>query len=157
MADEVLADFVGLVPAYMAPLVAELGLERLVRYHGYKAHNELTKMLSAADVLWLTIGDRPGAEAISTGKLYEYFGTGRPILGLVPEGVARRDLSRYGAAEIVDPDDIPHIAEAILRLHDRWKADQMPAADADFVMQFDRRLLTRRLADLLHDVVDSVA
>ncbi|MBT8399451.1 MAG: glycosyl transferase family 1, partial [Rhodothermia bacterium] len=142
---------------YMAPLVAELGLERLVRYHGYKPHNQLTRMLAAADVLWLTIGNRPGAEAISTGKLYEYFGAGRPILGLVPEGVARSDLSSYAAAEVVDPDDVPSIAAAIVRLYDRWKADREQVPDADFASRFDRRVLTRHLADLLQDVVDAAA
>ncbi len=155
MSMEIRADFVGLVPEYMGRLVADLGLEEVVRYHGYKPHNELTKMLSGADVLWLTIGKRPGAETISTGKLYEYFGTGRPILGLVPDGVARRDLLKYGAGEVVDPEDVVVIAETINRLYDRWKSDSIPTADVDFVARFDRRHLANRLADLLRDVVNS--
>ena len=33
----------------------------------------------------------------STGKLYEYFGAGKPILACVPDGVAKRSLAMYGA------------------------------------------------------------
>ena len=41
-----------------------------------------------------------------TGKLPEYLGAERPILALVPEGPARDVLSRCGAAEIADSDDV---------------------------------------------------
>ncbi len=82
------------------------GLSDVVNYLGYESHSDIVKRMSEADVLWLTIGKRPGADGISTGKLYEYFGARRPVLGLVPDGVAREDLVRYGAAELADPEDV---------------------------------------------------
>ncbi len=74
-------------------LAARLGIDDFVRYVGYVVHEEAVAQLQATDVLWMTIGKRPGAEGISTGKLFEYFGTRKPILALVPGGGCLRSAS----------------------------------------------------------------
>ena len=57
------------------------------------------------------------------GKLYEYLGTGRPILGLVPAGsqAKRAVLRDYGAGIAVAPKDTKAIADAIVELYAKWK------------------------------------
>ena len=42
----------------------------------------------------MTVGNGTGQELISTSKLFEYFGTLKPVLGLVPEGAAK-DATYY--------------------------------------------------------------
>jgi len=145
--------FCGLVPPGFDALVAGLGLSDVVRYEGYLPHEVVSRELMAADVLWMTVGRRPGAEGISTGKLFEYVGTRKPVLGLVPEGTARRALEAYGAAFIAEPDDVPGIAGAIGTAFAAWEAGGLPSPDAAFVAAHDRRVLAGRVAALLEAVV----
>src|SRR5690606_40220647 len=123
-------------------LARHLGIEKMIRHPGYLPHRRVIDELLAADVLWMTIGKREGAESISTSKLYEYFGAGKPILGLVPEGAARSELMRYGAAETVEPGDIVGITAAVGRLYAACKRGDRPRPTTEFGGEFDRRSLT---------------
>jgi glycosyltransferase involved in cell wall biosynthesis len=143
------AVFVGLLPRASLQLIDRLGIGDLVRYEGYVAHDEAVAFQRAADVLWMTIGKRPGAEGISTGKLFEYIGTRKPILALVPPGAAREALGPYGAACVVEPDDVAAIEQAILGFYDRWRAGSLPEPEEAYVRQFDRRRLAGLLAGFL--------
>ncbi len=147
------ADFVGLVPRGFSESVERRGLTDVVRYQGYLTHADVVRELSSSDVLWFIIGSQTGAEGISTGKLYEYFGSRRPVLGLVPEGVARDDLLRYRAAEVAHPDDPKAVAAAILKLWNMWSDGTLPIADEAFAAGFDRRAMSAKFADILESVI----
>jgi glycosyltransferase involved in cell wall biosynthesis len=146
----VVADFVGLVPSEFSTWVDELGLRGVVRHHGYESHGEVVARIRTAEVLWMTIGRQSGEEGISTGKLYEYIGARKPILGLVPDGVAKDDLGKYGPAVTARPDDPADIARAILEVVDLCQSPNLPRVNDGLVRQFDRRLQTARLADVLN-------
>lgn len=141
--------FVGLVPPYMGDLVKELGLDTVVKCTGYLEHHEVVEFLIGADALWLTVGKRPGSEGISTGKLYEYVGTRKPILGLVPEGTARRTLEAYGASLIAEPDNVDAVSTQIEVLFEHWESGTLPEPDFGFVNRFDRKKIAGVLAGLL--------
>lgn len=145
--------FVGLVPPASQELIRRLGLDDVVRCVGYLPHEDAVRQLVEADVLWLTVGRQEGEEMISTGKLFEYLGARKPILGLVPEGAARRTLEASGAGVVVDPDDVAGIAEALDTLVDAWERDALPQPDPSFVERFDRRSIARSLASLLDEMV----
>ena len=146
------AAFVGLLPEASRRLAERLGMIDLVRYEGYLPHREAVAHLRAADVLWMTIGARPGAEGISTGKLFEYMGARKPILALVPPGVARDALEPYGAARVAYPDDVAAIAAAIEGLFDAWQAGTLPQPDEAYVQRFNREGLAQTLAGVLSRV-----
>lgn len=149
----VTARFAGLVPESFARLVGELELEDIVEHVGYVPHAAVVRMLIDAEVLWMTVGRQEGGEGISTGKLFEYFGSRRPILGLVPDGTARDHLAQYGAAVIEGPDDVDGIADAIDVLHRQWLVGSLPQPDETFIRRFDRTRLTRQLIGIFEDVM----
>ncbi len=148
------AVFAGLLPASARRLVERLRIGDLVHYVGYLPHRDATKALLAADMLWMTIGRAPGCDRISTGKIYEYFGARKPILGLVPEGVEREALRAYGAARIVEPDAAPEVVAAALeQCYEAWRAGRLPQPDPACAAPFDRRRLTGALTDIFNDIV----
>jgi len=124
-------------------------LDDIIVDHGYLPHNETVALLKESNALWMMVGNMKSAETVSSGKLYEYFGTRKPILASVPEGALRKDAERYGAAWITEPDDVKGIANAILDMYDRWSKGALPLPDNDVVESFDRRKLTGELARVL--------
>ena len=99
-----------------------------------------------SDALWMMVGEGRNTDTVSSGKLYEYFGTRKPLLVSVQQGALRRDAERYGAAWITDPYDVDAIAQCLAEMYERWKSDTLPAPDPTGVSQFDRRALTDVLA-----------
>ena len=151
------ATFLGLFPESSKQLVEKLKIGANVHYGGYVTHPEAIAAIRRADVLWMTIGKRSGASGISTGKLYEYFGSRKPVLGLVPDGVASDSLQNYGAGVIVAPDDPDDVAVAIGKLFNQWESGTLPVPDEAFIAGYDRRELTSQLASILNNVTMSVA
>ena len=126
----------------------------MIHHTGYLPHGEAVSGLLAADVLWMTIGRADGSGRIWTGKLYEYFGARKPVLGLVPEGVARDALKEYGASKIVEPDAAPNvIGGAIEQLYEQWSEERLPHPDPAFIAGFDRERLAGALAGIFNDIV----
>lgn len=141
------ADFYGHVPPTMVELVERHGLGDVVRCHGYVPHREVTRRIAEASLLWLTIGHREGAEGISTGKLFEYVGTRRPILGLVPlDGTAAAALREYGCGWAVDSDDVAGAVRAMGEIVEAWQSGTLPTPSETFIGQHDRRRLAAVLA-----------
>ncbi|MGA7306044.1 MAG: glycosyltransferase family 4 protein [Rhodothermales bacterium] len=147
------AEFVGHLSEKALDLIKRLHLEDAVDYRGYLPHRESVARLMDADILWMTVGKRPGNESISTGKLGEYIGARKPILGLVPEGAAREVLERYEASEIAPPDDPEAIAAVLESLYERWRTNSLPRHDEEYAVTFDQSRLAGRLAKVMHSTL----
>ena len=137
-------NFVGILQKEYKKLIKKMGLEHVVSEQGYLPHTESVAWLLASDVLWITMSD----DLSAPGKMYEYFGTRKPILGLVPRGShAERLLRDYGNAVCAEPDDIEATKQALLSYYENWKAWKMPqASNEEFLVRHDRREITRELA-----------
>jgi glycosyltransferase involved in cell wall biosynthesis len=120
----------------------------MLDFAGFLPHREAVARLAAADALLQVIGDDPGKGQIQGGKLMEYVGLDRPILAVVPEGDARALLRELDWGIVADPTP-EGVADGIERL----LAAPRPTRPADPEGRYDRANLTRRLADLLDEVV----
>ncbi len=151
--NSVKAVFVGLVPDNFSELVKALNLSKTVEYRGYLDHRESLEVVMNSQIPWMIVGNQPGGDQISTGKLAEYMGSRKPILGLVPDGAAKESLKRYGRAETVDPDDIDGIAEAIVKMT-RQVCERKGVRDLDeeYVESLDRNKLAGHLASIFDEV-----
>lgn len=141
--------FAGLLRDQYRRKAKRWGLDDLITDHGYLPHRETVELLQRSDALWMMVGNARNADTISSGKLYEYFGTRKPVLVSVPEGALRSDAEKYGAAWITAPDDVEAIATAISDMYDQWKTHTLPRPDESFIQRFDRRQLTGELARVL--------
>jgi hypothetical protein len=90
-AARLVVDFYGHENPWLAALAARYPLRDQVRLHDHVAHREsLVAQRSAGALLFLGWTD-PAADGVLTGKLFEYFGSGRPIMAL-----GRRDSEAAG-------------------------------------------------------------
>jgi glycosyltransferase involved in cell wall biosynthesis len=117
---------------------------------GYVDHREALVEMAAADALLLY--QPPGWRA-STGKVFEYLATGRPILCVArKDNLASRLVTELDAGVCAAPDDQPAIEQAIRGLYEEWsKGGLRPrvAAREEALRRFSRRELARQLADVL--------
>jgi len=136
--------------------VASAGMADQVRFHGYIPHSDAVRHIRLADALLLPLHGLPPGERsrIVPGKTYEYLATGRPILGLLPEGDAREFVEASGRAVIADPCDPTKISEALRGLPDL--IDRHPVGDLPdpSVQRFERERLSEQLAAYIERMLE---
>jgi hypothetical protein len=104
--------------------------------------------------LFLPMQALPSGERarIVPGKTYEYLAARTPILAAVPEGDARDFVLASGLGDVCEPDDVDAMV-ASLRAHSGASGGEAAGAPADFTRQFERKELTRQLAEALTSVI----
>lgn len=139
--------FVGLLRTENKKLIKKLGLEEYIVEYGYLSHPDSIKVLNKSTILWMMIGDVKYAETISTGKLFEYIGSKKPIFGMVPDGAAKSTLTEYEASYICKPNNIPEIKKMLYKIFNDFKSNALPEPNMDFVDKHDRKYLTEKLSN----------
>lgn len=148
------ACFVGNFRKENEKIVDKLNLRDVVNIVGYVEHKECIKYLVTSDVLWMMIGEGKGEDMMSTGKLFEYIGAKKPILGCVPEGVAKNTILESKSGFVVDPYDVNGITKILLDLFYRWKGGTLPQPSDDFVNKYNRINLTSDLSRVFELLID---
>jgi len=102
----------------VASALASRGIEGVVTVHGPLPHEEVTRIVAGADLLFLTLpsrldGSRGGR---ISAKTYEYLATDRPVLAAVPQGENRDYLLDKPGASLVEPHDAQRMNEVIVEL-----------------------------------------
>ncbi len=120
-----------------------------IRFTDFISHADSLQLIRTANLLFLPMHNLPpGKRCLSIpGKTYEYMASERPILAAVPDGDARDFLSLCGTALLCRPHDASGMIEILDRVYSCWKrGDPVQKMNQDFVQQFERRNLTRMLA-----------
>jgi glycosyltransferase involved in cell wall biosynthesis len=154
---QVRACFVGTIYDKHASLVQEYGLGDVVALMGMAPHQVAVQQQLLADVLLLIVGNGVGSEVVLTGKVFEYFGARRPILALAPlDGPAAQLIGETNTGWVVDSEDVSSICRKLDQLYTDWSAQRLHyAPNTDLVQRYDRRTLTRQLAQLFDQLTAS--
>lgn len=139
----------------LSAMIRQYRLDGVVTPFGYLPHRDALSHLVDADLLLLLVSSEDGrARGVPTGKIYECLATGRPILGLVPDGAARDLLLRSGRGTVVHPNDTAGIVRAIQEWVRRATVGKRPPSSPDETLSaFTRQHLTECLARILDDVI----
>jgi glycosyltransferase involved in cell wall biosynthesis len=137
-------------------ILAEARCRDLVEAHGYLPHVESVALVRSADALFLPMHLLPEGKrsTIVPGKLYEYLGSGRPLLAAVPDGDARDLLRRADWTVVCRPDDTDAIAAGLVSLLDRMEERRGATADrGELLARFERPRLARDLAGAFREAL----
>ncbi len=145
IASKIELHFVGHLRKENQRLMKKLKLEEFVKDFGYMNHDEAVRKVLSSDVLWFMIGRKKSIDAILPGKMYEYFGSGKPVIACVPEGAAKSAAIEYGASFITEPEDVNAIKETIFKIYQLYINKQLPSPDTNFIDKHRRDLLTETL------------
>jgi glycosyltransferase involved in cell wall biosynthesis len=136
------ARFVGIMRPAHIKMLTKYKLTDVATLTGYVPHKESIEHLMESDVLWMMLPN--GLE--TPGRFFEYIGARKTMLICIPSGSIEQIAKDSNAAFITQPKDIDAIAQALENIYNLWKAGKLPIPTADFVAQYERKHLTKRLA-----------
>jgi len=137
--------FMGFFRKENEKLVRKLNLQEFIFNHGFVGHKDATAKLMASDVHLLMVDNKKNIESVLPGKIYEYIGTKKPIIGCVPEGAAKMVLQEYPSSYICKPDNVKEIKETIIRVYDHYINNKFPLVDDEYLTSLRRDFLTEKL------------
>lgn len=154
-AQDVRVEFVGEVhPDFKTYISANAELARVTVITGSVPHDRLIRMYGSSSLLLLILTGYKDAEGFLPGKLFEYFATGLPVLGVgPPAGDAASLLAETGAGVMVASDDAEGVRTALREAYQRWLTNPAPGVDHDRVKHLSRREITGRLANILEQQI----
>jgi len=139
--------FVGHFRKENRKIVKKLNLFENVIEHGYLNHSEVLRYLVSVDLLWVMLGNGTNMDMVSAGKLFEYFGTRKPIVATIPDGASKTAAENYQASFITKPNDISEIKAMLIKVYELYHKNKLPIPDEDFVIEHDRDHLTKKLVN----------
>jgi glycosyltransferase involved in cell wall biosynthesis len=144
--------FTGFLPERQRRLVKELGLSTVVKELGFLPRDELLALMNASEMLLVI--NYEGFSTLIPGKIYEYWAVGGPpILLLSCAGAAASLVERHGLGLTVEPSDVAGMQQAILTVYHQSKTAAPLRVSTAGIGAYDRKALTRRLADALSTVI----
>lgn len=149
MQEQLVLHFQGGLTRRQKQVISELDLEEYIMDYGYLSHDQAVANLQKADALWFISDYGEEHQQVTTGKLFEYIGSEKPILGLVnKQGEEERILKNYAASYRAHPGHQVDIVNAITNLFRNWQKDNLPEANKTVINRFDRRKITGQLAKI---------
>jgi glycosyltransferase involved in cell wall biosynthesis len=143
-------DLIGNVREEDQALVNKLGLQNEVKFLGYLDHKECTRHLQDSDVLWLVLDN----DYQSPGKLYEYLGTRKPILGSLHDGSMKQLILESGSGVCVPLKDLPAHEAAVRELFTKFEKNLLQQVPEEFSERYNRQVLTGELARHFESLMD---
>jgi glycosyltransferase involved in cell wall biosynthesis len=153
--DKIDVRFIGsFKPEVLQEFIDKNGLSGSVDAISYMDHDECLKKMLNSHAMLLIEGGGPGSEAFYTGKIFEYIQTNNPILAVIPEnGAAAGIIRKTGTGIVCDWADVKAIEKGFLTLYQAWlKGETVIAPDSSEIAKYDRKALTRDLAEILTKV-----
>lgn len=152
---DVRVQFTGQFGAESKELIAkfESDYPESIEVSSYVPHMEATMRMLEADILLLFL-NKEARSGVLTGKIFEYLGSGKPVLAMVPQGLASELLLKAKAGMVVDPDDINGIKQGIMEYYRRWQSGTLRSTtDPEIVAQYSRKQLAGQLAQVFDALI----
>ncbi len=147
---EIRAVFIGKGSQSAVQAAKDAGLSNRVSALGYLSHKAALEKACQADALWLYISPSEG-DAITTGKLFDYLGTGLPIIASIPKDTDAADvLRKTGAGIVVAPEDHEELA---VKIRDLFVKGFEPDKDRSRLWIYERKKLTLDLCAELNRII----
>jgi glycosyltransferase involved in cell wall biosynthesis len=116
----------------------------------YLPHKASLDQLEKSSALLLIIEDGKGSEGIYTGKVFEYIRSGRIIIGIVPDGVAKDLIIDTNTGFTCAPDSLDLITNAIYNSYLIWKGEMKPLRiNWNEVRNYNREKITKNLSEII--------
>ncbi len=145
--------FAGSSRSMVEPLLDKYGLSKFSEILPLVRHRKSIEILQKSDALLLLIPNVKENEGILTGKLFEYLGARKPIIGIGPtDGDAAEIVESCHAGKMIPYGDNRQLSAYLTKLFAQWQADELEVAD-DRIRNFTRQSQTENLSKELFELL----
>lgn len=153
--NQIRIDFVGSVHQKHIENIEKFGLEDIVSIHGHVSHRDSIRKLIDANVCMLISAPEEGSRTVIPSKIYEYLALKRYVFALAEEDSAVANLMReqqFGL--VISPSDAESIRDGLVTTLAAFRNGTLKVSVSDdFINQFNRLLLTEKLAESFNQLV----
>ncbi len=129
--------------------VEKYGLQSYTKFIDFVPHDEAVKLQQQAQVNLLVINNTPNSRTIIPGKLYEYLGSGRPILAVGPkDSDSAKVIEMTKGGVVYEYNDVDGLKNRILDYFSLYTEGNL-TVDAHGIQQFTRKNLAGDFAKIL--------
>ncbi|HOC37339.1 MAG TPA: glycosyltransferase family 4 protein [Tenuifilaceae bacterium] len=152
--NDLIIRLVGQVDISIIESIRSVGLDGNLESLGQVTHAEAMMFQKKSQVLLLVVNNSPNATGIITGKVFEYFASGRMVLAVGPTyGDLASLLSETKAGFFVDYNDKAKTKRVITHLYNLYKENNLRPETKD-ILRYSRKELTRTLSNLLNEMTN---
>jgi len=142
---------VGAACSRLINIIEENHLSDCFELKPYIPHRDVLQILIGADATLLVIDDVPNNKGFLTGKIFDYLGCRKPIVGFGPtDGDAAGILRETNSGLMVDYEDATGAYNLLLDIyHDKLNSKSRFSFDVD---RYNRRSVTQELAKIFDSI-----
>lgn len=119
----------------------------------YMPHQEVMLEIQKSQVLLLLINNTPNAKGILTGKIFEYLGSGRPILNIGPEdGDAAVILRESENGQTAGYTNVERMHQIIADYFIKYQENKL-VSNYTSIQKYSRKALTGEIAGILKQMI----
>jgi len=151
LARDLRLEFIGEVhPDFRRYIGETADVHKVTVFTGNIPHGELLRLYGSSSLLLLILTGYKDAEGFLPGKLFEYFATGLPVLGVGPAaGDAGALMKETGGGVMIDTEDQEGMRKVLRKVYENWRTDPKPGTNSGQVRRFSRKQITGQLVDIL--------
>lgn len=124
-------------------------------FQTYKPHKESLLEICYANALLLILGEGKGTKGVYSGKIFEYIRAEKPIIGIVPDGVARELIEETNTGYVAYPSKQKEVEEIIYKLYNDFINKQNRYAPLkEKIENYSRENLTKKLIRIMQELCD---
>jgi glycosyltransferase involved in cell wall biosynthesis len=145
--------FVGQISKSIQHRFEEAGLSAYTSFESYVGHDIVPDMMASSSVLLLVIPDVPHNAGILTGKLFEYLGSRRPVLGFGPvDGDAAGILQECHSGKMFAYNDTTAAANWLSMIYTENTNGRRAFSGNEQIRQYTRQEQAKQLAGLIEQI-----
>jgi glycosyltransferase involved in cell wall biosynthesis len=153
--DEFTLKFIGRFGNEVHEMFEQASFRSSIEVINYMPHQESIVELMKSDLLLLVVDESKESEEIVPGKVYEYIGTGKPLMAIAPEESAIADLMmETKAGMLAHQSNIDKIEDIFMTYFNDWKnGTKSINPDFEVIRSYERRESAKKLAELLNGTI----
>jgi len=143
-------NLIGIVAPSVEADIKKYGLGKFVQKTSYLPHLDALKKMAEAWILLLPINNVVNDLGILTGKLFEYIGSGKTILGFGnPKVDAATVVREVKAGEFFQYSDIEGTERFLLKQFKLWKKGELEKKNnKSLIKKYERKQITKELVEI---------
>lgn len=119
----------------------------------YMPHKDCLEHMKGADINLMILADKEESKGVFSGKIFDYIGVEKPILGIMPKGVASNLILQKDIGKSFNHGEVDEVYEFIKDNYYLWKENKGVSTNAkEKCAEFDRINLTKQLVNLFDDL-----